>query len=92
MAGVYRLVKPEIYVDVNDIPDLHRVEMKDNTLTLGGNISLTVAKNKFEKFSKEPGFGYLSHMANHIDLIASVPVRNVSLSPSIFFNKSYTII
>lgn len=32
----------------------------------------------FEKYSKEPGFKYLQHLAKHIDLIASVPVRNVS--------------
>lgn len=51
---------------------------KDNdTLTIGGNVTLTVAIETFEKYSKEPGFKYLQHLAKHIDLIASVPVRNV---------------
>lgn len=30
----------------------------------------------FQKYSSEPGFKYLRHLAHHIDLIASVPVRN----------------
>lgn len=31
----------------------------------------------FQKYSSEPGFKYLRHLAHHIDLIASVPVRNI---------------
>lgn len=40
-------------------------------------MSLTVAMETFEKYSMESGFKYLRHLAHHIDLIASVPVRNV---------------
>lgn len=31
----------------------------------------------FQKYSSEAGFKYLRHLAHHIDLIASVPVRNI---------------
>ncbi|KAK2583672.1 hypothetical protein KPH14_009602 [Odynerus spinipes] len=75
--GVYRLKKPDLYVDINDIPDLRRVEKSESSLTLGGNVSLTVTMENFEKYSKEKGFEYLRHLADHIDLIASVPVRNI---------------
>lgn len=78
IAGVYRIEKPDIYIDINDIPDLRRIEKSENHLTLGSNVSLTVAMNTFEKYSKDKGFEYLRHLAHHIDLIASVPVRNVS--------------
>lgn len=30
----------------------------------------------FQKYSSETGFKYLRHLAHHIDLIASVPIRN----------------
>ncbi|XP_017763664.1 PREDICTED: xanthine dehydrogenase/oxidase-like isoform X2 [Eufriesea mexicana] len=75
--GVYRLKTPDITIDINDIPDLRNVKKDNNTLTIGGNVSLTVAMQTFEKYSKEPNFEYLHHLAKHIDLIASVPVRNV---------------
>nr|XP_050853429.1 uncharacterized protein LOC127065310 isoform X1 [Vespula vulgaris] len=75
--GVYRIEKPDIYIDINDIPDLRRIEKSENHLTLGSNVSLTVAMKTFEKYSKDKGFEYLRHLAHHIDLIASVPVRNI---------------
>lgn len=31
----------------------------------------------FQKYSSETGFKYLQHLADHIDLIANVPVRNI---------------
>ena len=66
-------------MDINDIPDLHRVEKDANGLTLGGNVSLTMAKKSFEMYSMDAGFEYLRHLADHLDLVASVPVRNVRI-------------
>lgn len=77
-AGVYRLERPQIYLDINDISDLHRVENDANGLILGGNVTLSVVKTTFKKLSKNNGFQHLQFMANHVDLIASVAVRNVS--------------
>ncbi|KAG5332878.1 XDH dehydrogenase, partial [Acromyrmex heyeri] len=75
--GVYRTSKNDLRIDINDIPDLRRVEKTNNSLTLGGGVSLTTAMETFEKYSSETGFKYLHHLAHHIDLIASVPVRNI---------------
>ncbi|XP_043603195.1 indole-3-acetaldehyde oxidase-like isoform X2 [Bombus pyrosoma] len=75
--GVYRMKTPDISIDINDIPDLRNITKTDDALIIGGNISLTVAMEAFEKYSKEPNFEYLQHLAKHIDLIASVPVRNI---------------
>lgn len=75
--GVYRTGKNDLYIDINDIPDLRRIQKTNQDLTLGGNISLTVAMETFQKYSSEAGFKYLHHLAHHIDLIASVPVRNI---------------
>lgn len=65
-------------IDINDIPDLRVVNKTSTSLVIGGNVSLTVAMEMFEKYSKSADFEYLQHLAKHIDLIASVPVRNVS--------------
>lgn len=75
--GVYRTDKTDLRIDINDIPDLRRIEKTAESLTLGGNVSLTVAMETFLKYSADAGFQYLHHLAHHIDLIASVPVRNI---------------
>ena len=75
--GVYRLKVPDIYIDINDLANLRNISKTDDSLTIGSNVSLTVAMETFQKYSKEPNFKYLQHLASHIDLIASVPVRNV---------------
>ncbi|KAL0109815.1 hypothetical protein PUN28_013466 [Cardiocondyla obscurior] len=75
--GVYRTGKIDLRIDINSIPELRRIEKTNESLTLGGNISLTVAMETFQKYSSEAGFKYLRHLAHHIDLIASVPVRNI---------------
>lgn len=76
--GVYRLkYTPEISIDVNNVPDLFRIDKEKDTLTLGANNSLNAAMNAFERYSRDTNFEYLQHLAKHIDLIASVPVRNI---------------
>ncbi|XP_076639451.1 xanthine dehydrogenase/oxidase isoform X2 [Colletes latitarsis] len=75
--GVYRIQQPDMVIDINDIPDLRRIDKSNDSLTIGGNVSLAVAMETFKKHSKDPNFEYLLQLASHIDLIASVPVRNI---------------
>ncbi|XP_011874274.1 PREDICTED: indole-3-acetaldehyde oxidase-like, partial [Vollenhovia emeryi] len=75
--GVYRSSKKALCIDINDIPDLHRIEKTKESLILGGNISLATAMETFRKYSSTSGFQYLDRLAQHIDLIATVPVRNI---------------
>ncbi|XP_058788859.1 xanthine dehydrogenase/oxidase-like isoform X2 [Phymastichus coffea] len=48
-----------------------------DSLILGANVTLSMAKIAFEKYADEPGFEYLKRMVKHIDLVASVPIRNI---------------
>ncbi|XP_036145980.1 xanthine dehydrogenase isoform X2 [Monomorium pharaonis] len=75
--GVYRSSKKDLYIDINDISELRRVEKTNQYLVLGGNTSLTKALQTFQKYSTESGFKYLRHLAHHVDLIAHIPVRNI---------------
>ncbi|XP_018569701.1 xanthine dehydrogenase/oxidase-like [Anoplophora glabripennis] len=77
--GVYRQrVSPDIYIDVTSVEELRNYSLNNNTLVLGGNYILENAKKLFAKISKEnKNFAYLSDMAEHIDLTANVPVRNI---------------
>lgn len=69
--------KNDLRIDINNIKELRNIGKTNKSLTLGGNISLTLAMETFRKYSSENGFKHLQHLAHHIDLIASVPVRNI---------------
>ncbi|XP_065224600.1 uncharacterized protein LOC135848592 [Planococcus citri] len=77
--GAYRTEPQDIYIDINGVYELHDYSLNSENLILGANISLNqTMKVMHEVASKNPKqFGYLKKLANHIDLIANVPVRNV---------------
>ncbi|KDR17215.1 hypothetical protein L798_08320, partial [Zootermopsis nevadensis] len=77
--GVYRITdEPEVYIDVGDVAELKSVST-ETALTLGGNTTLTEAMNLFYSLAEErPSYKYTKFLADHIDLIANVPVRNVT--------------
>ncbi|CAH1401638.1 unnamed protein product [Nezara viridula] len=77
--GVYRIENnPEVFIDLNGLAELHGSEITSEGITLGANIGLTEAMNLFYKLAKEQPkrFSYCQTLADHIDLIANVPVRN----------------
>jgi len=76
-AGVYRSSIKDIYIDINYIPDLHNIEKTDCTLVLGGGITFTIALQTFQKYSYDIGFKYLSQLAQYVEMIANIPVRNI---------------
>jgi len=76
-AGIYPSSKKDIYIDINDIPDLHKISKSDFGLVLGGNITLTTVLETFQKYSNDTGFKYLNHLAQHVEIIANVSVRNI---------------
>lgn len=77
--GVYRR-SSEIkhFIDVNSVEELHQHSIEGQQLKLGANLSLTQTMEIIRTASKQTGFEYLEVLWNHIDLIANVPVRNVS--------------
>lgn len=77
--GVYRRSDEiKCFISINDIDVLQHYEVGEN-LELGGNLSLTEAMDVFEKVSSMDGFEYCKVLWEHFDLIANIPVRNVSI-------------
>ncbi|KAK9512029.1 hypothetical protein O3M35_000556 [Rhynocoris fuscipes] len=77
--GVYRIKEdPEVYIDINGIPELHGYEVKADGIILGANINLTEAMELFYRLAKEQPaiYAYCKTLGDHIDLVANVPVRN----------------
>jgi len=78
--GVYRR-SPDIkhFIDVHGVDELHQHSSEGQQLKLGANLSLTQTMEILWTTSRRPGFEYLNVLWSHIDLIANVPVRNVSI-------------
>jgi xanthine dehydrogenase/oxidase len=75
---VYKTLPPKVYIDVGDVTELKSYSTEP-ILTLGGNMSMSETTDLFnEVSSRSSNYAYVKILANHIDLIASVPVRNVS--------------
>lgn len=80
MLGVYRRSNNiKHFVDVNSVSELHKVSNRQSKLTIGANVSLTEMMKIIRSVAADkPDFVYCQELAKHIDLIATIPVRNVS--------------
>ncbi|KAF4522205.1 hypothetical protein B566_EDAN007356 [Ephemera danica] len=74
--GVYRSQGIEAYIDIKDVAEL-RTTSTTPVLCLGGNVTLTEAMRIFNESASSSDYAYLRQLAQHIDMVANVPVRNV---------------
>ncbi|XP_060520176.1 xanthine dehydrogenase-like [Cylas formicarius] len=69
---------PDVYIDVSGVRELAGYSADTDTLVLGGNFTLTNTIDLFLNLSRtNMRFRHLRRMAEHIDLVAHVPVRNI---------------
>lgn len=77
--GVYRRPRSiRHYVDVNMVPELKQHSFESEHLLLGANLTLTETMQLFRQAQQRAGFEYCAQLWQHFNLIANVPVRNVS--------------
>ncbi|CAG9767287.1 unnamed protein product [Ceutorhynchus assimilis] len=77
--GVYKhKTVANVYVDIANIAELRHHKINENFLLLGANVTLADAMKTFRRLSmSKKEFEYLSRVADHIDLVATVPIRNI---------------
>lgn len=76
--GVYkRSEEVSCFISLNGIEALHKHEVGDS-LVFGANMQLSEVIKVFNEVHSSDGFGYCETLRDHFDLIANVPVRNVS--------------
>jgi xanthine dehydrogenase/oxidase len=74
---VYAYRPYDVYVDINQIGHLNQIS-KDSQLIIGGGINLTVMQETLSSIgSTNPDYWYAVTLAEHIEKIGSVSVRNV---------------
>lgn len=78
--GVYRRdADLKRFIHVSDVEELRRKTVTSDGIVLGGNVSLTEFMEYLSEVAAEkPEFAYCQKLVSHVDLIANVPVRNVS--------------
>ncbi|XP_070138167.1 uncharacterized protein [Drosophila bipectinata] len=77
--GVYRRPRTiRHFIDVNKVPELKQYRIEADYTLLGANLTLDDAMQVFLETAKRPGFEYCVQLWQHFNLIANVPVRNVT--------------
>ncbi|KAL1494021.1 hypothetical protein ABEB36_009694 [Hypothenemus hampei] len=76
--GVYKShFSANVYADIVNIRELRGHKINENSLVLRANVTLTDALRTFKRLSmSNEGFEYLGKVAEHIDIITTIPVRN----------------
>lgn len=77
--GVYRRKSNlKIFIDIMSIPELrsHSIGVE---LMIGANVTLNEMIDILNKAARTSGYEYCKSLATHIEKIANVPVRNVSV-------------
>lgn len=79
ITGASPILKfPRVLIDIRPIADLKRY-IFDQNLVVGAGITLTDLMTLFKTVAKEKeDFAYLQKLYDHLDLVAHIPVRNVS--------------
>lgn len=70
----------QVFIDVNAVPELHAHVQAATTLKIGGNVCIRETMQILRKAALQRGFEYCEHLAEHMDKMANVGVRNVSFS------------
>lgn len=78
-SGVYPILEyPKLLIDISCISELKGYYIDQNLVLLGGT-TLVEVLHIFEVLSKNEGFHYLSVLCDHLEKVAHVTVRNVSI-------------
>ncbi|KAB0801417.1 hypothetical protein PPYR_05771 [Photinus pyralis] len=87
--GVYPLRKEvDFYIDITCVKALLEHRMEGDHLVIGANMTLTNAMHLFCSLATQhKQFSYLQKLADHIDLVATVSVRNVGTLAGNLFTK-----
>lgn len=80
-TGVYRIKEePDVYIDINGLVETHEHNISAQGVSLGASLSLTdmmaILKRASDLYPDE--FFYCDTIADGIDQVANVSVRNVS--------------
>lgn len=72
------LMFPRVLIDIRPIKQLKEYFI-DQNLMIGAGTTLSDLMDLFKKISKKhEDFSYLQKLYEHLDLVANIPVRNVS--------------
>lgn len=65
------------FIDINGIPELKAVSVRENEIVFGGGVTLTQLINLLKENQDKKGFEYGQRVAEHLERVANISVRNV---------------
>lgn len=84
-TGAYPIENlPRILIDISRVQALRGVIL-DQNLVVGAGLTLTEFLDLCHLMSQQDYFQYLEKFRNHLELVAHIPVRNVSVEIGVIF-------
>ena len=68
---------PSKLIDIHHINELRNCEYNEN-LEVGAGLTMTELMDILKTGAEQEGFEYLTKLYDHMDLVAHIPLRNVS--------------
>lgn len=91
VSGVYKHDGPyQAYMDIMGVPELKVIRLESRGVVLGGALTLADAIEQLQNASTIDGFEYTAQMSKHIQRVANVPIRNVSVIQMRAFLQNYS--
>ncbi|CAL8082189.1 unnamed protein product [Orchesella dallaii] len=78
-TGVFKYDGPyQVYIDINNIPELKQSKVDASEVSIGANVTISMAIDLLQKASELDGYSYTADMVKHIKRVANLPVRNAA--------------
>lgn len=85
ITGAFLIAEyPNALIDITAVQELRTNEL-DQNLVVGAGLTLTEFMDILKEGSKVENFSYFEKLYNHIELVAHIPIRNVSIKWMINF-------
>ncbi|KAK3793075.1 hypothetical protein RRG08_038580, partial [Elysia crispata] len=76
-SGIFKYEGPfEVYIDLRSVKELHVFKDNKTSLVFGAGTTLGKFRKRLIEYGEKPGFHYFPRVVRHLNVLASVLVRN----------------
>ncbi|KAK3793082.1 hypothetical protein RRG08_038587 [Elysia crispata] len=76
-SGIFKYEGPfEVYIDIRSVKELHEFKNNKTSLVFGAGTTIGKFRKRLIEYGEKPGFHYFPRVVRHLNVLASVLVRN----------------
>ncbi|XP_067673741.1 uncharacterized protein [Haliotis asinina] len=76
-TGIYKHDGPfDAYVDLQDLQEFYKTQIRESSVVIGANVTLTVLMTTLLQLAPAQGYAYFTDVVTHLRMVGNVLVRN----------------